>query len=179
MVPSERYDRASIALHWLTLALLIGVYACIELRELFPRGSDARAALKTWHFMLGLTVFTVVWIRLLARVFGKTPPIVPSVPRWQAAIATMVEFSLYALLIALPVLGWITLSAEGKVIPFFGLELPALVQPNKEFGHRMEDLHTTLGTAGYYLVGIHAAAALFHHYVRHDNTLLRMLPSRR
>jgi cytochrome b561 len=89
-----------------------------------------------------------------------------------------VEFALYALLIALPVLGWITLSADGKVIPFFGLELPALVGQNKELADQMEDLHTTLGTAGYYLIGLHAAAALFHHYVRHDNTLERMLPSR-
>jgi cytochrome b561 len=178
MVTSQRYDRVSIALHWLTLALLIAVYACIELRELFPRGSDARAALKTWHFMLGLTVFAVIWVRLLARVFGTTPPIVPTLPRWQAAVSATVEFALYALLIALPVLGWITLSADGKVIPFFGLELPALVGQNKELADQMEDLHTTLGTVGYYLIGLHAAAALFHHYVRHDNTLERMLPSR-
>lgn len=179
MSRSQRYDRASIALHWLTLGLLIAVYACIELRELFPRGSDPRAALNMWHFMLGSTVFIVVWIRLAARVLGTTPPIIPPAPRWQAAIATTVEFSLYALMIVLPILGWMTLSAEGEVIPFFGLQLPALVAENKQLAERTEDLHATLGTVGYFLIGLHAAAALFHHYVRHDNTLWRMLPSRR
>ena len=178
MVSSQRYGRASIALHWLTLALLIGVYACIELREMFPRGSDPREALKMWHFMLGLSVFLAVWIRLAARILGTTPPIDPPAPRWQAVIALIVEFSLYALMVVLPILGWITLSAEGDVIPFFGLQLPALVAENKQLAERTEDLHKTLATAGYFLIGLHAAAALFHHYVQHDNTLRRMLPSR-
>jgi len=178
MTASGTYGRLSISLHWLTLALLIAVYACIELREMYPRGSDPREALKTWHFMLGLTVFVLVWVRLAARLMGKTPPIVPPVPKWQSAIATIVEFALYALMIVLPLLGWLTLSAEGDAIPFFGLQLPALVGENEQLAERVEDLHTTLATAGYFLIGLHAAAALFHHYVQRDNTLRRMLPAR-
>lgn len=178
MAQSERYGRVSIALHWVTLALLIAVYACIELREFYPRGSDPREALKTWHFMLGLSVFVLVWVRFAARVMGKTPPIVPPVPKWQAAVALVVEFALYALMVVLPILGWITLSAEGDAIPFFGLQLPALVAQNEQLAERTEELHETLATAGYFLIAMHAAAALFHHYVQHDNTLKRMLPSR-
>ena len=52
---SDRFSRPTLALHWLTLALLIGVYACIELREFWPKGSATREALKSWHFTLGLT----------------------------------------------------------------------------------------------------------------------------
>ena len=58
------FSRFSIMMHWLMLALLAGVYACIELREFYPRGSDVREGLKTWHFMLGLSVFALVWVRL-------------------------------------------------------------------------------------------------------------------
>ena len=61
---NDRYGSLSIAMHWLMFLLLIGVYACIELRELYPKGSDPREALKTWHFTLGLTVFVLVWLRL-------------------------------------------------------------------------------------------------------------------
>ena len=61
------YSRVSIALHWLMLVLLAAVFACIELRVNYPRGSDIREALKTWHFMLGLLVFVLVWVRLFAR----------------------------------------------------------------------------------------------------------------
>ena len=74
---------------------------------------------------------------------------------------------------------WLLLSAEGKPVPFFGLELPALVGTDAALADSLKTLHETIGTAGYYLVGLHAAAALFHHYSIHDNTLLRMLPQRR
>lgn len=171
----ERYGRLSIILHWVTLALLIGVYACIELREMYPRGSEPREMLKMWHFMLGLTVFFLVWVRLAARLLGSTPPIVPAAPKWQLMIASIVELALYALMIVLPLLGWLTLSADGDAIPFFGLELPALVGENKPLAERMEEIHKTLATIGYFLIGLHGAAALFHHYVQRDNTLKRMM----
>lgn len=176
---AERYGRLSIVLHWITLALLIGVYACIELREMYPRGSELREALKMWHFMLGLTVFFLVWVRITARLIGNTPPIVPAAPKWQLMIANIVELVLYGLMIVLPILGWVTLSAEGKPIPYFGMHLPALVGESEPLAERMEELHVTLATVGYFLIGLHVAAALFHHYVRRDNTLERMKLSRR
>jgi cytochrome b561 len=170
----QRYGAASVVLHWAMLVLLIGVYACIELREIFPRGSDPRAALKTWHFMLGLTVFALVWIRMAARLLGRTPPIAPPIPVWQRVFANAVELALYVLMIILPLLGGLTLSAAGDPIPFFALQLPPLVPIDEALAERMEDLHTTLGTTGYFLIGIHATAALYHHYVRRDDTLRRM-----
>lgn len=171
---NERYSKPSIAMHWLMLVLLAAVYACIELRELYPKGSDPREMLKQWHFALGLTVFALVWIRMIARVLGTTPPIVPAVPPWQRALAHAVEFTLYALMIVLPILGWVTLSAKGTTVSFFGFELPALLAPNEPVAARTKELHETLGTAGYFLVALHAGAALYHHYVRRDNTLTRM-----
>lgn len=175
---TDRYGKLSIIVHWTTLAILVAVYACIELRELYPRGSEIRAMLKTWHYMLGLTVFFLVWLRIAARLLGRTPPIVPAVPTWQLIIANIVELTLYALMIVLPLLGWIMLSAEGEVIPFFGLELPALTGTDETLAERVEELHETLATAGYFLIGLHAIAALFHHYVQRDNTLRRMTLSR-
>jgi cytochrome b561 len=78
----------------------------------------------------------------------------------------------------MPILGWLTLGAQGKPIPFFGLQLPALTAADKDLGHTLEGIHETIGTLGYYLIGLHAAAALFHHYWTRDNTLRRMLPQR-
>jgi cytochrome b561 len=79
----------------------------------------------------------------------------------------------------MPLLGWLALSAKAKVIPFFGLYLPALLAPDKALGHSLGEIHETIGTIGYYLIGLHAAAALFHHYVMRDDALRRMLPRRR
>lgn len=173
-----RYSKLSIALHWLMLLLLIAVYACIELRELYPKGSDPREALKTWHFMLGLSVFVLVWVRLFARIASATPAIVPNPPGWQLLLAKLVHLALYVLMIVMPLLGWALLSAAGKPVPFFGLELPAIIAENKETGKWLKEVHETIGTVGYLLIGIHTVAALFHHYVVKDNTLLRMLPNR-
>lgn len=172
----SRYGSWSIALHWLMLLLLAAVYACIELREWYPRGSDPREALKTWHFMLGLLVFALVWLRLVLRLRSPTPRIEPEPPRWQRVAASLMHAALYALMIGLPLAGWLLLSASGKPIPFFGLELPALIGENKELARSIKEWHETGGTVGYYLVGLHALAGLYHHYIVRDDTLRRMLP---
>ena len=174
----NRYGSVSIALHWLMFLLIVAVYACMELREIFPKGSDPRAAMKTWHFMLGLSVFVLVWLRLALRLLQAKPVIEPRPIAWQRYLATLMHWAFYAFMIGMPIAGWMILSAEGKPIPFYGLELPALIAENKDTAEWIEDIHTTVGTAGYFLVALHASAALFHHYVLRDNTLTRILPGR-
>lgn len=175
---NDRYHALSIAAHWLTLALLVAVYALIDLRDVYPKGTSAHDAMKTWHFMLGLTVLLVVAVRLVLRSTFPEPPITPPLPAWQMRLAKAMYVALYTFLMVMPILGWFTLSAKGKVIPFFGVELPSLVGVDKTLGHRLEEIHETVGTIGYYLIGLHVATALFHHHFRHDNTLRRMLPWR-
>jgi len=174
----SRYGNLSIALHWLMLILIAGVYACIELKGNFPRGSETRELLKQLHFMLGLSVFALVWLRLLARLIAPTPGITPAVARWQALPGKLMHLALYALMIGAPLAGWLILSAADKPIPFFGLQLPALIGPNPELAGQIKELHELAGVAGYWLIGLHAIAGLAHHFIRRDNTLTRMLPGR-
>lgn len=173
-----RFGALSIGLHWLMLVLLIAVYACIETRVYFPKGSVIREGLKTWHFMLGLSVFTLVWLRLAVRLVAPAPVITPAPPRWQRLAASAAHWALYLLMAAMPIGGWLILSAAGKPVPFFGFELPALVAPDKALARQVQEIHETVGRAGYWLIGLHAIAALFHHYFMRDDTLLRMLPRR-
>lgn len=174
---TNRYGSLSIGLHWFMLLLLVAVYASIELHELFPKGNDIREALKIWHFMLGLSVLVLVLLRLAVYLTSPTPRIVPDPPRWQKLSAKLTHVALYVLMIGMPLVGWLILSAEGKPIPFFGMQLPALISESKDLAKLFEEIHETGGTVGYILVGLHAAAALFHHYVVRDNTLRRMLPN--
>lgn len=176
---NARYGMLFIGIHWLMLLLFVAVYGSIELRELFEKGSDPREALKTWHFMLGMLVFLLVWLRIAARYSGPTPAIRPEPAALQQLSAKLLHLALYALMIAMPISGWLLLSASGKVIPFFGLELPSLIVENKDLAKQIKEVHEFLGTSGYYLIGLHVIAALYHHYLKRDDTLTRMLPGRK
>lgn len=173
---NSHYGSLSIILHWVMFLLMSAVYAAIELREFFPKGTDPREALKALHFMLGLSVLLLVTLRIYARVTSPTPMIIPGVSPVQHLAAQLGHLALYALMIVMPVLGWLMLSAAAKPIPFFGLELPALISENKELAKSLKEIHETIGVIGYYLIGIHVLAALYHHHIRKDNTLTRILP---
>lgn len=174
--PGATYSRVSIGLHWFMLLLLAVVYALIELREFYPRGSETREALKAWHFTAGLLVFGLVWIRLLVRIRTSRFSRPGSPGDWLAAT---VHLALYGLMLLMPIVGWMVLSAGGKSIPFFGIELPALIPQDKAAAGQLKEIHEVAGVVGYWLVGLHAGAALLHHYVLKDATLRRMLPARR
>ena len=167
----DRYHSASIVLHWLMFALIAAAYATIELREIYPRGSDPREALKAWHFMLGLSVLALAWLRIAARLAWPAPAPDANEPAWRRLAAHAVHAVLFLFMIAMPVAGWLILSAEGDRVLFFGLELPALTGPDEAFAERIESLHELGGTLGYWLIGAHAAAALFHHYWLRDGVL--------
>lgn len=173
----ERYGLPSIGLHWLMFILIASAYAFIELRELFPKGSDPRETMKALHFMLGLSVLLLVLPRLAMRFTGTPPSILPKPAAWQHSAAQLAHLALYVFMIVMPLLGWLMLSAAGKPIPFFGLQLPALIGEDKELAKFIKEIHETIGEIGYYLIGLHALAALYHHYFQRDNTLINMLPS--
>jgi|SRR5690554_2255471 len=175
MNSTQRYGAINIALHWLMLVLLAAVYACIYWREEFPRGSDIREALKMWHFMLGLSVLLLAIARLLWRVVNTQPAITPAVPRWQHWLAIAMHWLLYGGMIVTPLAGWLLLSAADKPVPFWGFELPHLIAPDKALSKTIKNTHQLAGTVLYWLIGLHALAALVHHYIVKDNTLTRML----
>ena len=172
----KHYHPLQIGVHWLTLLLLIAVYALIELRDIYPKGSAGHDLMKTWHFMLGMAVLAVVLVRLPLRLALQAPPITPPPPAWQEQLAHAMHWALYGFLIVMPLLGWLTLSAKGQPIPFFGLELPALMGPDRATARNLEGIHELIGNLGFFLIGLHAAAALWHHYFMRDDTLERMLP---
>jgi cytochrome b561 len=173
---ADRYHLASISLHWLMLALFVAVYATIELRGLFDKGTELRDALKSLHFMFGLSIFFLVWLRIAVRIKYPAPRIETASTQWQETAAKLAHLALYVIMIGMPLAGWLMLSASGKPIPFFGLALPALIGVNKPLAGQIKEVHELVGTIGYFLIGAHAAAALFHHYIKRDTTLLSMLP---
>ena len=131
----QRYGSLSIGLHWLTLLLMIAVYSLMEFRDIFPKGSASRDAMKEWHFMLGLLILALVVVRLLVRFSSPSPRIKPAPSPLMLRLAHLAHLALYGFLLLTPLLGWLLLSAGGKPIPFFGAELPALMAPDLSLIH--------------------------------------------
>ena len=173
-----RYTATAIALHWLMAVLIVLGYAFILLREEFPKGSEPRALMKMLHFSIGVTIFALVWVRIAARFAGgPAPAITPAPPAMQHKAGKIAHLALYGLMIGMPIGGMLILSFEGEAIPFFGLfEIGPLLTANEGYAETFEELHELGGTIGYFLIGLHAVAGLYHHYVRRDDTLKRMLP---
>ncbi|HNC69482.1 MAG TPA: cytochrome b, partial [Pseudomonadales bacterium] len=104
---TERYGSLQIGLHWLMLLLIALVYAAIELRGFFPKGSDPRELMKALHFMFGISVLLLVIVRIAARFSGPTPQIRPPMGRGMDLAARLMHLALYVFMIAMPIAGWL------------------------------------------------------------------------
>lgn len=174
------YSATARALHWLS-ALLVLVMAATGLAMVY-RGKDLNLwdqltnTLYTTHKTLGLVVLVLIIVRLAYRLSRGAPPDEPTLQGLQRFVAHLTHWSIYALLIALPLLGWVGISMFPALGTFGGLEIPALTGPDPATSKQVLWLH---GLLAYLLIGLvvmHVAAALYHHTVRRDNVLRRMLP---
>ncbi|MCU5775558.1 cytochrome b561 [Erwiniaceae bacterium BAC15a-03b] len=175
----KKYAPSQITLHWLVVILLIVTYATIELRGFAERGSLLRSAMMATHFSCGTTILLLMLARIFLRYRHATPPIAPLPPLWQRGLAHLLHIIIYLLFISLPILGLSSRYLRGNDWVMFGLSMPVASPPNRELASQLIDLHETLAPLGYYLIALHSIAALFHHYLLKDNTLLRMMPVKR
>ena len=171
------YSKAMRWMHWCVFAFVLAAYIFINIFELFPRGSQARANILASHYLGGLAVLLLVIPRLWLRTRHLIPAITPSPDAWEVLLGKLTHFALYAFLLVQPVLGVITLQVGGKPVNLFGVTLiPVFVNtPDRALSHQLESIHGTIGTVFYWIIGLHILAALWHHYIRRDNTLRRMI----
>lgn len=175
---TTRYAPWVRRLHWLVALSIASALVLIEIKGWFPRGSFARDAVKWGHMQFGVAVLLLMLPRLLVRFRHASPPISPAPSRWQAFLARGAHLLLYALALAVPLLGVVMMMAAGKPWNLLGLSLPVLAQPDMALARSIKGIHETAGDVLMWLAVAHAAAALFHHYIQRDDTLLRMLPLR-
>lgn len=175
--PASRYAASVRRMHWTIFVLIVLAYVSINLFEQYPKGSAIRGNVLAAHYTAGLAVLLLVLPRLLLRLRDGRPPITPPPPRWTELLGKITHVALYLFLLIQPILGIITLQVGGKPVTLFGVTLlPSFVSlPDRALSHRLEDLHGTIGTIFYYVIGLHILAALWHHFGRRDNTLKRML----
>ena len=171
-----RYSTLGLTLHWVTavVVLVAFIYG--------PGGSEARvyAASRDFdrqlHETLGLVVFVLAVLRVMWRL-AATIPEPPPAARWMTLAASSVQLAMYLLLFALPLTAATGAWLEGHPLTFLaGVRIGPLLAESHQAGATIAEVHTWLGDAILWLAGLHALAALFHHFVLRDGVLASMLP---
>jgi len=171
------YGNVAVLLHWgmavlLLLLLAMGLYM-VTLPEV---GFDQhKITLILVHKALGFVALGAVLARMAWRLGNVLPALAAGLPEWQQLAARVVHLWFYALMLALPLTGWVMSSAGGYPVSFFGVVLPDLVAVNQQHFRLWIDVHRWLGYALAALLVVHAGAALHHAFIERDDTLRKIL----
>ncbi|OZI30918.1 cytochrome B [Bordetella genomosp. 10] len=168
-----RYSRPAIILHWLVFLLVALALFAIEIRG--PRGSDSRTLWTGIHIWAGCTVLVLMAIRLAWRLVHGVPA-AEAGGGFVAACARAMHWLFYVVLIAQPLLGILMTNMAGRPVSLMGTDWSfSLVGAHPELRPNVRAAHLFIGNALYYLIGLHALAALWHQFIRRDGTLRKML----
>ncbi len=172
-----KYSGFAMLLHWLIAGLVLAQWLISMSAEDAPTKAEGGAIMAN-HFALGVLIFAVVVVRLVWRQVSPPPPENPDHATWERSLSRVVYFAFYALLLVMPIAGWVALSSYGEPISIWGLfHIPALPVPNNPaLGEQIFELHGASGIALLVLAAFHGLAALKHTILDKDGTLFRMLP---
>jgi cytochrome b561 len=171
------YSPVAKGLHWLVVALVVIQFGtALAMPDIGPHTAPTTAI--NLHFSFGVTILLVMAIRFVHRLLYPVPLEASAAPAWERLLAKTAHRLIYLILLVAPGLGWASASAHGLPVSVFGIvELPAIAARKAHWALVAGDIHMLAMWSLLVLVGLHAAAALYHHFVRRDDTLRRMLPS--
>ena len=175
-----RYDPIAVTLHWvIAVSIMVMIPLGLYMDVLPP---SVRFLAYDFHKSLGITVLGLSIFRLVWRFLNPPPPLPASVTRTERLLAHAAHWGLYFLMLAMPLTGWLMVSASQKYpTVFFGIgEVPFIPMPEgidgKATAHLLRGYHLYLAYGAIALIAGHASAALKHHFVKKDTVLLRMWP---
>lgn len=182
----SRYDAVALTLHWvIALLLLLDFALAMSFSRFNPGDALYFRSAYDLHMSVGLCVLLLSVARVAWRLTHHRPPL-PDMSPALRGLARASHLFLYVFIVAAPLTGWLVLSLRHQATSVFGLfrwawpSLPVIAtmaRPDRQLWHdQVLPLHTRLSYAGMCLVAVHVAAALYHHFARRDDVLLRMLP---
>jgi len=172
----ESWGATAKLFHW-AMAALIFAQIALGLVAVGWHLSPTKLNLFVWHKSTGMLILALLALRLLWRLSHRAPELPWEMPLWERTGAHLSHFLLYALMIALPLTGWVIASASN--VPFrifWTIPLPAIAAPDKAVSDLFATIHAWLVTLLALVLVAHIGAALRHHYVKRDSVLTRMLP---
>jgi cytochrome b561 len=171
----QGYTRTARVFHWATAALVLMMLPIGIVMANVDVGS-AQNLLYHLHRSIGVVLLPLMIARLVYRLRHPPPPLPAEIPVLQRRMANLVHRSFYALLMLQALLGWMATSAyRAPILVFWLFELPPILPVDRPLSEALFAVHRTVGIALAVLLAIHIGAALFHHFVRRDRVLLRMV----
>jgi cytochrome b561 len=172
------YSKGAMVFHWTIAILIIANLVIGFFHDSFA--DDAKRVLMGFHKSTGILVIVLTLGRIAWRITHKPPPLPVTVKSWEKGLAHATHWLLYALMLALPVTGWLLTSAGKRKNPldFYGLfPIPFLpVVQDPVAAHTYGDRHELLGWVALALLILHLSGAAKHYFVDRDRTVQRMLP---
>ncbi|GGG22182.1 cytochrome b [Caldovatus sediminis] len=174
---AARYTVLARALHWITAALVLVVVTLGIWMVFFEPADDAfKLRLYNVHESTGILILVLTVIRLLWRARHPPPPITPPLPPLMALAARLNHALIYAILLTMPIVGFLATNAWGFPLEWFGLfPIPSPIGRHETAAPILSNIHYGMAIALGVMLLAHVAGALFHHFVRKDDTLRRML----
>jgi cytochrome b561 len=174
----ERYSATARLFHWLTALLVVVAYIVSvggpEMRVYSAVNDFSRGS----HELLGMSVFALTMARVCWRTIFPSPKS-PEMPAWMDIGARLGQWAIYALLVLVPVTAILGAWLEGHPLTLLAVgNIRPWLPQSRQLGLALADIHGWLGNALMWLAGLHATAALYHHFWRRDTVLLSMLPGR-
>ena len=174
----RNYDLVARSFHWLIFLLLAAQYAVGSIMPHIGR-KTLNEGWVNWHLSIGAAILFVIVLRLAWRLTHPVP-LLPEMAPFERLLAKFAHFMLYALVLAMTLLGWAAANARGWDVKLFGVvTLPALAPNGSRWGHEAGDIHNILVYVLLGFIVLHVAAALYHYFILRDRVMQRMLTAAR
>jgi len=171
---ADRYTFIQKVLHWIIALAVIGALGAGAALDWLGNGA-LKNQMYALHKATGMLILGLMIARVAMRLVFGAPPLPVETPTWQKRAAGASHLALYALILAMPVVGWAATSAFPAPIPFFGLfDVPPLIGADRDLSKQLFWIHGVMGKAIFAIVAIHIGAALHHGLVKKDGVLRRM-----
>jgi cytochrome b561 len=173
---TARWGSIAQLFHWTIVALIL-VQLVLAIQYNTASGLSVKLGKIAQHKSVGITIFVLAVLRLAWRLMNPVPPLPDTLKPYERVLAHLTHFALYAIILVMPITGWIMSSARNFPVSWFGfVQLPDLVGPNKALYEAMHETHDILAGTLIAVAVLHILAALKHHFILKDHTLRRMLP---
>jgi len=172
----EKFGTLTKFLHWTIFLLFVVQYYLVYRREYFPKDTNEKLQYLLLHKSLGIVVLLLAAFMLAWRHVGTRPLMPSNMALIERKAANVSHILLYVAMFIMPLSGIFMSIFGGYKVGFFGLfDLPMLFAKNEAIGNILYQTHVWSSYVIIGLVAIHVSAALYHHFVRKDNVLTRMV----